>query len=136
MINKAQLLGRIGKKDTKTTRNGTDMTILSIATGRKYIDSQGQKQEKTTWHNVQCFSKLAEIAQKYAHVGHLIYIEGEINNQKVVYENVEKWMYSVTASEIKLLPQPAKKKDNDAQPNQSENQNSWDDGLDDSSIPF
>jgi len=109
MINKAILLGRIGKKDTKKTKNNNDLTSIAIATSRKWIDSQGQKQENTTWHHVHCFNKLAEIVKKYAHVGDLIYIEGKIHNNKIFKDNQEKWVYSVTAQEIKLLPNSNKK---------------------------
>ncbi len=65
MINAAMLLGRVGKKDTKQLKNGGDLTVLSIATSKRYKDASGQAQEQTTWHNVSCFSKLSEIANKY-----------------------------------------------------------------------
>src|SRR5260221_7147520 len=100
MINKATILGRIGKKDVKTLSNGTSVCKLSIATTKKYRDSQDEKQEVTTWHYVNAFNKLADIAAKYAHVGELIYIEGEMVSKKVD----DKTYHSITASEIKLIP--------------------------------
>ncbi len=105
MINKAQLMGRVGKKDHRFTQNGKEMTMISMATSRKWMDSQGQQQENTTWHNVHFFNKLADITNKYLNIGDLVYVEGEIQNKKVMIDNSEKWMYSVTANEVKLLPQ-------------------------------
>jgi len=104
MINKATILGRIGNKDHKQTKTGNDMTSLSIATNRKYIDKQGAQRENTTWHTVYFFNKLAEIANKYTEKGDLIYIEGEISNKKIEDANGVRWIYSITGSELKLLP--------------------------------
>lgn len=101
MINKAILVGRIGKMENKAIRNGGELTTLSLATTRKWKDSSGDKQEATTWHRVNCFGNLASVSSKYAKVGDLIYIEGEIQNSKS--ESDDKWYYSVTASSLKLL---------------------------------
>lgn len=109
MLNKALLLGRVGKKDHKQIKNGSFMTVLSIATSRKYIDSSGNKREETTWHTVNFFNKIADIANKYAHVGDLIYIEGEISHREIESkEGVKKWMYSITGNELKLIPRGQK----------------------------
>ena len=131
MINKATLLGRIGKKDTKTLTNGTELTSLSIATSKKWMDKSGTRQETTTWHKVDCFNKLAEIAAKYAHVGDVIYIEGEIQNKKYEKDGQTKWLYSVTASELKLLPQGEKKEGTGEAPPPAVNQS-----LAEDDIPF
>ena len=118
MINEAILVGNVGKKDTKTLKNGTDITMLSIATTTKYMDSSGEKQSRVTWHNINCFSKLSDIASKYVHVGDLIYIRGEINNKKIESgERAGQYMYSVTAQDIKFLP-GGKKKDAESKPSQ------------------
>ena len=118
MINEAILVGNVGKKDTKTLKNGTDITVLSIATTTKYMDSSGEKQSRVTWHNINCFSKLSDIASKYVHVGDLIYIRGEINNKKIeTGERAGQYMYSVTAQDIKFLP-GGKKKDAESKPSQ------------------
>lgn len=105
MINQATLLGRVGKKDNKQLKSGGDVTVLSLATSRKYKDASGQYQEQTTWHNVSCFSKLAEIANKYVHVGDLVFVQGEIQNKKVeTGERAGQYIYSVHANDIKFIP--------------------------------
>lgn len=134
MINKATLLGRIGKKDFKDLKNGGHMCTLSIATSRKYMDSSGQRQEQTTWHNVNYFNKLAEIANKYANVGDLIYIEGEICNKKIEDGSGGfKFIYSITGSEMQFIPTGKKKEEAVAEPAKTAQ---WDDGADNSDIPF
>lgn len=126
MINQAILLGRVGKKDNKTLRNGGEMTILSIATSRKYKDSSGAQQEQTMWHNVSCFSKLAEVANKYVHVGDLVFIQGEIQHKKIESgDRVGQYAYSVHANEIKFIP-TAKKSDGQSKPSQEKTKSSSD----------
>jgi single-strand DNA-binding protein len=117
MINKATLLGRIGKKDYKVTRNGVPLCSLSMATNRKHIDSQGNQAETTTWHYVNFFNKLADVTNKYTQVGDLVYIEGEISHKKVIDSSgTEKWMYSIVGNEIKFIPTGRK----DQQPTSTE----------------
>lgn len=132
MINYAMLLGRVGKKDNRTLKNGSEMTSLSIATSRKYKDSTGSSQEQTTWHNVSCFSKLAEVANKYVHVGDLIFVQGEIQHKKIEQgERAGQYAYSVHANEIKFVPS-GKKQDSESKPNKEKSYNQFEDDT----IPF
>ena len=138
MINKCHLLGRVGKKDHKALKNDTQLTNLSIATSRKYKDQQGNKQEKTTWHNVNLFGKLAEIAEKYVEVGDLVYIEGEMDNRKYTDKNgIERLMFSINGNELRLLPK-GKSSNENATTSSSAKQSStqWQDEEFDDSIPF
>lgn len=112
MINKATILGRLGKKELKPLSAGGSICKLSIATNKKYRDNQGVKQDITTWHYINAFGKLAEIASQFAHVGELIYVEGEIINKKIE----DKIYSSITANEIKLIPSMKKQKI-DGEPN-------------------
>lgn len=135
MINEAILVGHVGNKDTKTLKNGGEITVISLATSTKYKDSSGEKQVRTTWHNINCFSKLAEIAAKYVHVGDQIYVRGEINNKKVeTGERAGQYIYSVTAQDIKFM-QSAKKKDSESKPSQEKKKATYND-FEDSEIPF
>lgn len=135
MINKVTLLGRVGNKEYKVTRNGTYLCYLSIATSRKFLDSHGAHREITTWHNVHSFNKLAEIANKYVQIGDLVYIEGEINNRKIEENGVNRSIQSITANEIKFIPNTKKDLGNTKIPeNAAENppEMSWHD----EEIPF
>lgn len=133
MINKVTLMGRIGKKEFKQTKNGSHVCNLSIATSRKYLDSKGDQQEKTTWHNVNFFNKLAEISDKYASVGDIIYIEGEISNRKIDENGVTRIVHSIIGNEIKFIPQS--RKNNETKENKQEEIIPWTES-DDSDIPF
>ena len=104
MLNKATLVGRVGKVDSKPLKNGSTMTTVSLATSRKFTDTNGEKKEITTWHMVNFFSKMADVAAKYVHVGDLILVEGEINHKKIESgEKAGQWAYSLTANDVKFL---------------------------------
>lgn len=134
MINTAMVLGRVGKKDNKPLKNGGDMTILSIATSKKYKDSTGQSQEQTTWHNVSCFSKLSEIASKYVHVGDLVYIQGEIQHKKIESgERAGQYRYSINASDIKFIPKGNKA---ESEPKQKKVKETTETPFEDDDLPF
>lgn len=105
MINHATLLGRVGRKDLRKIKSGGEMTTFSLATSRKHKDASGNFTENTTWHNVCCFSKLAEIAQKYINVGDLVCVQGEIQYKKIeTGERAGQYSYSINASDIKFIP--------------------------------
>lgn len=134
MKNIAMLLGRVGKKETKQLKNGGDVTVLSVATSRKYKDSSGQTQEQTTWHNVSCFSKLSEIASKYVQVGDVVFIQGEIQNKKIESgERAGQYVYSVHANDIQFIPTGKKQKN---ESNNSQTKSPDDNGIDDEMITF
>ena len=109
MIQEATLLGRIGKKDIRTLKDGSEMATIYLATNRNWTDREGTKQEQTVWHNVNFFNKLSDIVKRHAHVGNLVYIKGEINHKKIEHgDKIGQWAYSVTANSIKLLPNAKK----------------------------
>ena len=83
-INKAILVGNLGNDpDVRFTQGGAAVANISIATSESWNDKQtGQKQEKTEWHRVVIFGKLAEIAQQYLKKGSKVYIEGKLQTRK------------------------------------------------------
>jgi single stranded DNA-binding protein len=109
MINRVILLGRVGTKKFKPTKNGSIICMMNVATSKRYIDSKGNAIVKTTWHFVNFFNHLAEIANKISNIGDLIYVEGEIDIKKEVdSEGKEKIHYSIVANSVKVI-QTAKK---------------------------
>lgn len=84
MINKAILLGRLGKDpDVRYMPNGNQVTSFSVATDEKWKDKQtGEWVQKTEWHNITTFGKLAEICGQYLSKGKLVYVEGKIQTQQ------------------------------------------------------
>jgi single-strand DNA-binding protein len=82
-LNKVMLIGRLGKDpEVKFTSSGTAVCNFSLATSETFKDKSGEKQEKTEWHNVQLWQKLAEIAGEYLVKGSLVYIEGRLQTRK------------------------------------------------------
>ena len=82
-VNKVILIGNLGDDpDVRFTGQGAAVANLSLATSEAWTDKQGQKQEKTEWHRVVIFGKLAEIAQQYLNKGSKVYIEGKLQTRK------------------------------------------------------
>lgn len=134
MINYAILLGRVGKKDSKILKNGSEFTAISIATSKKWKDSSGQAQEEITWHNIKCFSKLAEIAKKYVHVGDLIFVQGNIQNKKIESgDRAGQYIYSIHANELKFIP-TGKKNNGESKPSQENSEEDFD--FPETDVPF
>lgn len=82
-INKAIILGRLGQDpEVRYMPNGNPVANLSVATSESWKDDQGQKQERTEWHRVVIFGKLAEVAGEYLRKGSQVYIEGKLQTKK------------------------------------------------------
>jgi len=83
-INKVILVGNLGAKpEVKYASTGNAISNLSVATSESWTDkSTGQKQERTEWHRVSLFGKLAEIAGQYLDKGSKVYVEGKLQTRK------------------------------------------------------
>ena len=83
-INKVILVGNLGAKpEIKYASNGNAISNLSIATSESWTDKNtGQKQERTEWHRVSLFGKVAEIAGQYLDKGSKVYVEGKLQTRK------------------------------------------------------
>lgn len=83
-VNKVILVGNLGAKpEIKYASNGNAISNLSIATSESWTDkSTGQKQERTEWHRVSLFGKVAEIAGQYLDKGSKVYVEGKLQTRK------------------------------------------------------
>ncbi|WP_419165069.1 single-stranded DNA-binding protein [Candidatus Palauibacter sp.] len=78
-LNKATLIGNLGADpEVRSTNAGTRVATLSVATSRRWTSRAGEPQEKTEWHRVVCWDKLAEICERYLSKGDRVYVEGRI----------------------------------------------------------
>lgn len=104
-LNRVQLLGRLGgDPEVRSTQNGTNVANFNIATSEKYT-KDGETQEKTQWHRVVAWGKLAEIGGEYLNKGSLVMVEGKLETRQ--YEDKEgatRYATEVIASDIFLLP--------------------------------
>ena len=81
-VNKVILVGHIGNKpEGRYTPSGTSTASFSLATNESWIDSDNAKQERTEWHNIIAWNKLADFATDYLQKGQLIYIEGRLQTR-------------------------------------------------------
>lgn len=83
-VNKAIVLGNLGQDpEVRYTQNGAQVTTISVATSEKWKDkNSGQMQEKTEWHRIVFFGRLAEVAGQYLQKGSKVYVEGPIETNK------------------------------------------------------
>jgi len=82
-INKVILIGNLGRPpELKQTKTGNTLANLALATSKRWTDKAGAKQERTEWHNITVFGKLAEIVGQYCQQGSKLYIEGELETNK------------------------------------------------------
>ncbi len=104
-LNKVILIGRLGKDpETRYMPNGDAVCNFSIATSESWKDQSGQKKERTEWHAITLYRKLAEIAVKYLQKGSLVYLEGKIQSRKYTgKDGIERIAYEIVCSEMKML---------------------------------
>lgn len=105
MLNKVILIGRLGRDpEVRYMPNGEAVCNFSVATSESWKDQSGQRQEKTEWHNITMYRRLAEIAGKYLKKGSQVYLEGKIQTRKYTDKNgAERTAYDIIANEMKML---------------------------------
>ena len=82
-LNKAIIIGRLGADpDVRYTQSNTAVATMNVATNERYTDSNGEKKERTEWHRVVAWGRLAEICQQYVKKGSLVYFEGPIQTRE------------------------------------------------------
>ena len=105
-VNKVILIGRLGRDpEVRYIPNGEPVCNFSMATSETWNDRQsGQRQERTEWHNITMYRRLAEIAGQYLKKGSQIYIEGRIQSRKYQdRDGIERTAYDIVANEMKML---------------------------------
>lgn len=105
-VNKVILIGNLGNDpETRYTAGGSAITSVSLATSESWKDKQtGEAKERTEWHRVKFFGRLAEIAGEYLKKGAQVYIEGSIRTDKYTdKEGVERYSTDIIANEMQML---------------------------------
>ena len=105
-VNRVILIGHLGKDpETKAMPSGGAVTNITLATSESWKDkTSGEKHEKTDWHRVIFFNKLAEIAAQYLKKGSLVYVEGKITTRKWQNkEGVDQYSTEIIANEMQML---------------------------------
>ncbi|HQS57333.1 MAG: single-stranded DNA-binding protein [Gallionellales bacterium 35-53-114] len=103
-VNKVILIGRLGKDpETRYMPNGEAVTNAALATSENWKDKSGEKQEKTEWHNLVFYRRLAEIAGEYLKKGSQVYIEGKLQTRKWEKDGVTRYTTEVIVNEMTML---------------------------------
>lgn len=146
-VNKVVLIGSLGKDpEVRFMPNGEAVCNFSIATSENWKDKAGAKQERTEWHNIVMYRKLAEIAGEYLKKGAPVYIEGKLQTRKwQTKEGQDRYTTEIIADQMQMLGSKAQsndsgdtsyqpKENNAPQANNASKSDSWDDLEQD--IPF
>ncbi len=111
-VNKVLLIGRLGQDpELKYTPSGTPVCNFSLATSENWADKNGQKQERTEWHRVVVWGKLAELCNKYLAKGRQAYIEGSLQTRSWEKDGQKKYTTEINAKTIQFLGGPSSGKD-------------------------
>ena len=105
-VNKVILVGTLGKDpETRYMPSGSAVTNMRIATNEQWKDKQtGEQQERTEWHSIAMFGRLAEIAAEYLRKGQQVYIEGKLRTRKWQdKEGKDRWTTEIVADEMNML---------------------------------
>lgn len=104
-VNKVILIGRLGKDpETRYMTNGEAVTNATLATSENWKDKSGEKQEKTEWHNLVFYRRLAEIAGEYLKKGSQIYVEGKLQTRKwQTKEGQDRYTTEIVVNEMTML---------------------------------
>lgn len=104
-LNKVMLIGNLGKDpETRFMADGKAVCNFSIATSESWKGADGQKQERTEWHNITVYGKLAEICGQYLKKGSSAYFEGKLHTRKWTdKQGIEKYTTEIIVDQMTML---------------------------------
>jgi single-strand DNA-binding protein len=103
-LNKVMLIGRLGTDpELKYTPQGSPVCNFSLATDESYKDQQGNTVDRTEWHRIVLWRKLAEISGQYLRKGSLVYIEGKLTTRSWEQEGQKKYTTEIVADSMTML---------------------------------
>ena len=103
-VNKVIILGRLGSDpELKALSTGNEVARFSVATSEVWVDKSGQKQEKTEWHRIVVWGKLAGVVAKYTKKGSIVHIEGKLSTRSWEDNGQKKYATEIIASQIQFV---------------------------------
>ena len=103
-LNKVILIGNLGADpETRHSAGGSQVTNIRVATSESWKDKAGEKQEKTEWHRITFFGRLAEIASEFLRKGSMVYVEGRIETSKYEKDGETRYSTAIVAKEMQML---------------------------------
>lgn len=139
MVNKVILVGRLGRDpEVRSTPSGTTVAKFSIATDEKFTDKNGERQERTEWHNIVAWARLGEICGQYLKKGKLVYIEGSLRTDS--WDDKEsgqkKYRTEIVAREMKMLDRKGDDDGGGSYAGAGRGTSSTQDTVEDDDVPF
>jgi single-strand DNA-binding protein len=105
-LNKVMLIGNVGAEpEVRTTPSGLKLAKVSLATNRTFNDRSGQQQEKTEWHRLTFWDKLADLVERYVHKGDRLYVEGRIEYSETEQDGQKRYWTDIVVREMVMLGQ-------------------------------
>jgi single-strand DNA-binding protein len=102
-VNKVILVGNLGNDpEIKQTGNGTSLANFSVATSESWT-KDGERQERTEWHRVTCWGKLADIVGQYVTKGSKVYIEGKLQTRSWEQDGQKRYATEIVARDLQML---------------------------------
>ena len=144
-LNKILLIGNLGRDpEIRYTPEGTQVATFSIATSENWTDKSGTRQERTDWHNITAWGRLADTCKRFLTKGRQVYIEGRIHYREFTDRDGNKRSRTeITATQMVLLGSRGQTVESGAQPMEpignvpSDSEQAFGDaGITDSDIPF
>jgi single-strand DNA-binding protein len=118
-VNKVIIVGRLGADpETKTLSSGQTVANFNLATSENWMDKEGKKQEKTEWHRVVVWGRLAEICGKHLSKGRQVFVEGKLQTRSWEdQQGQKKYTTEIVANNIQFLGAPAERSEGASQGN-------------------
>jgi single-strand DNA-binding protein len=102
-VNKVIIVGRLGQDPEVKTIGTNQVARLSVATSESWLGKDGQKQERTEWHRITVWGKLAEISGKYLSKGRQVYVEGKLQTNTYEKNGEKRYATEIVGSSIQFL---------------------------------
>lgn len=140
-LNQVTLIGRLGKDpEIRSLNNGDKVANFSIATSEHWKTKDGEKKEKTEWHNVVVWGNLVKVVEQYVHKGDKIMVQGKLTTEKYEKDGIDRYATKIvlTGYDAKLLLLGSKSDRNDDgyKPNGDSRERREEFAPDDDTIPF
>lgn len=112
-VNKVIVVGRLGKDpEVRTVGNGNTVTQLNVATSENWVDKEGHKQERTEWHRIVVWGRLAEICGKHLTKGRQVYVEGRLQTRSWEDQQGQKrYTTEIVANTVQFLGSAGERSD-------------------------
>ena len=116
-LNKAMLIGNLSKDpEVRYTASGQAVANLNLATSEKFKNKAGEWEERTEWHRVTLWGRMAEIAGEYLSKGKTVYIEGRIQTREYEKDGIKRYTTEIMGEKLQMLSPKGERKPAEGEP--------------------